>query len=72
MKITTRIRLFLLIAIIAVCPTLPIGAATPIRVDTRDLQILVDPTNCRWSAEVKGTPMQLNDVRFLPNDDSLG
>jgi hypothetical protein len=72
MKNATPIRIFLLIAFIALCPSLPIGAATPIRVDTRNLQILVDPINCRWSAEVKGTPMQLNDIHFIPGNDPSG
>ena len=51
---------------------LPIGAATPIKIDTQNLAVSVDPTVCRWSAEVKGTPMRLNDVYFLPGDDPSG
>jgi hypothetical protein len=50
---------------------LPIGAA-PITVDTRNILVSVDATNCRWSAEIKGTPMQLNDVYFLPGNDVSG
>jgi len=44
-------------------------AATPITVDTQNLMVSVDPATCHWSAEVKGTPMQINDVHFLPGDD---
>src|SRR5450759_3363254 len=47
-------------------------AATPIKIDTKTLLVTVDPTVCRWSAEVKGTPMRLNDVYFLPGDDPSG
>jgi hypothetical protein len=56
------------IAIIGLFPLLPIRAATPIRIDTKSLLVTVDTTACRWSAEVKGTPMRLNDVHFLPDD----
>ena len=48
------------------------GAETPIGVDTQNLLVSVDPAACRWSAEVKGTPMRLNDVHFLPGDDPSG
>ena len=51
---------------------LPVHAATPIKIDTTNLVVTVDPTSCRWSAEVKGTPMRLNEVHFLPDDDSSG
>jgi len=51
---------------------LSIGAAAPIHVDTKTLAVTVDPTACRWSAAVKGTPMQINDVYFLPGDDASG
>jgi hypothetical protein len=37
-----------------------------------NLLLRVDVENCRWSAEVKGTPMQVNDVYFLPGDDASG
>ena len=50
----------------------PANAATPIKVDTKNLLVTVDATTCRWSAEVKGTPMRLNDVHFLPGDDPSG
>jgi len=46
--------------------------STPIKVDTQNLLVVVDPAACRWSAQVKGTTMQLNDVHFLPNDDPSG
>jgi hypothetical protein len=51
---------------------LPLAAATPIRIDTQNLLVTVDAANCRWSAEVKGTPMRMNDVYFLPGDDPSG
>jgi len=72
MKITTRVRISLLMAFTALCQSLPVSAAEPIKVETRNLLVLVDAANCRWSAEVKGTPMQLNDVYFLPGNDPSG
>jgi hypothetical protein len=60
------------IAIVALLALLPIRAATPIRIDAKNLLVTVDAAACRWSAQVKGTPMQLNDVHFLPNDDPTG
>jgi len=48
------------------------GAETPIKVETRNLVLAVDPGACRWSAQVKGSAMQLNDVHFLPGDDASG
>jgi hypothetical protein len=45
---------------------------TPIRLDTKNLLVSVDPNTCRWSAEVKGTAMQMNDIYFLPGDDPSG
>ena len=72
MKITGPIRICLSIIPIVLCQSLQISAAPPIRVDTPRLLLLVDDTNCRWSAEVKGTPMQMNDVHFLPGDDPSG
>jgi hypothetical protein len=49
-----------------------ICAAEPIKVETGNLLVLVDAANCRWSAAVKGTPMQLNEVHFLPGNDPSG
>jgi hypothetical protein len=49
-----------------------VGAAAPITVDTKSLLVSVDAVTCRWSAEVKGTPMRLNNVHFLPGDDPSG
>jgi hypothetical protein len=72
MKITTRVRILLLMAFTSLCQSLPVGAADPIRVETGNLLVLVDAANCRWSAQVKGTPMQLNDVYFLPGNDPSG
>ena len=53
-------------------PSLPTNAASPIKIDTKNLLVSVDVTACRWSAEVKGTPMRLHDVYFLPGDDPSG
>ena len=50
----------------------PAQAAPPIAVDTKNLTVTVDPVACRWSASVKGTPMQINDVHFLPGGDASG
>ena len=50
----------------------PAKAATPIKVDTGKLLVTVDAEACRWSAEVKGTPMRINNVYFLPGDDPAG
>jgi len=51
---------------------LPANAATPIKINTKNLLVIVDASVCRWSAQVKGTPMRLNDVYFLPGDDPSG
>ena len=61
-----------LFATIVLLQFLPASAATPIAIDTRNLLITVHANTCRWSAEVKGTPMRLNDVHFLPGDDPSG
>ena len=53
-------------------PFLPADAASPITIDTKSLLVTVDAAACRWSAEVKGTPMRLNNVHFLPGDDPSG
>ena len=60
------------IACVVLFSLLPMTAATPIKIDTKNLLVSVDPTVCRWSAEVKGTPMRMNDVYFLPGDDPSG
>lgn len=72
MNTKIRILISLLMAFITLCQPPLVGAAPPIRVDTRNLLVLVDATQCRWSAEVKGTTMQLNEVHFLPGDDPSG
>src|SRR5450759_1001792 len=66
MRVTTGVRAFLLPFFVIV------GAAAPITVDTKSLLVSVDAATCRWSAEVKGTPMRLNHVHFLPGDDPSG
>ena len=53
-------------------PFPPADAASPIKIDTKSLLVTVDAAACRWSAEVKGTPMRLNNVHFLPGDDPSG
>ena len=47
-------------------------AQNSITVDTKNGLITVDPATCRWSAQLKGTAMALNDVHFLPGDDPSG
>jgi hypothetical protein len=54
------------------CRLLTYGDAALLQVDTQQLRVTIDPFTCRWSAEVKGTPMQLNNVHFLPGDDATG
>jgi hypothetical protein len=65
-------RILLVTAFAALCQPRSIRAVEPITVDTASLRVLVDAADCRWSAAVKGTPMQLNDVHFLPGDDPSG
>ena len=72
MKTTIPISVSLLTALLALSPALPGRAAPPITVDTKNLLVQVDAENARWSAQVKGTPMQMNDVHFLPGDDASG
>jgi len=60
------------VAILGLLPLAPAAPARPIRIETKNLLILVDARTCHWSAEVKGTPMRLNDVYFLPGDDPSG
>jgi hypothetical protein len=72
MRNKTNLRVLGLFANIILLQYVPAHAATPITVDTQNLLVTVDPTACRWSAEVKGTPMRLNDVHFLPGDDPSG
>ncbi len=68
----TNLRTVGLFVAISLLLSLPANAATPIKVDTKNLIVTVDAAACRWSAEVKGTPMRLNDVYFLPGDDPSG
>ncbi|HMD59919.1 MAG TPA: hypothetical protein VKG78_00720 [Opitutaceae bacterium] len=67
-----RIRIFLLVSLVASGQSPAFGAAPPIRIDAKDVLLVVDPAGCRWSAQVKGTPMQLNEVNFPPGDDPSG
>jgi len=57
--------------VLALCLRLN-AAETPIRVETQNLLVTVDAGACRWSAQVKGSAMQVNDVHFLPGDDPSG
>jgi hypothetical protein len=66
------IRILLLIAFIVPGQPLLIAAGEPLRIETLSLLVLVDAAHCHWSAVVKGTPMQLNEVHFLPGDDASG
>jgi hypothetical protein len=44
----------------------------PSSIETQYLELSVDATACRWSVQVKGSPMKMNHVFFLPNDDPSG
>jgi hypothetical protein len=72
MKVPSHKQLPPLLFFVMLCPFSVIRAAAPVNVETKTLLVSVDATTCRWSAEVKGTPMQLNDVHFLPDDDPSG
>jgi len=72
MKITSSACFIIPFAFAVLCRPLPLIAAPPITADTHNLRVEVDETTCRWSVEVKGTPMQMNDVHFLPGDDPSG
>jgi len=72
MQGTFNIRAAGLLAAIALLPFQPARAATAIRIDAKNLLVTVDAAACRWSAQVKGTPMLLNDVYFLAGDDPSG
>ena len=65
-------RLALLLTSLPFCPIISLGAAAPLIVETQNLLLTVDADHARWSAEVKGTPMQIRDVYFLPGNDPAG
>jgi len=67
-----KLRVPDLFVVLVVLSFLPAHAATPIKIDAANLVVTIDATACRWSAEVKRTPMRLNEVHFLPDDDSSG
>ena len=54
MKTMTSIRAFFPLLAVAACRCALAAAEAPITVDTRNLLVTVDPTACRWSAQVKG------------------
>jgi hypothetical protein len=72
MHTKTNLRTLGLFVAMSLLLALPANAATPIKIDTTNLVVTVDAAACRWSAEVKATPMRLNDVYFLPGDDPSG
>ena len=72
MHAKTHVRAAGWLAPLALLAFQPARAATPIKIDLKNLLLTVDAGACRWSAEVKGTPMRLNDVYFLPGDDPSG
>jgi hypothetical protein len=47
-------------------------SGTSTSIATQALEVSVDTVACRWSARVKGSAMQMNQVYFLPNDDPSG
>ena len=59
---------------LGVTPAIAENSATgdSIEIDTNKLKVVVDPSTCRWSAQVKETQMSIDDVYFLPNDDPAG
>jgi hypothetical protein len=61
-----------LISIIAIGQNTDYITLKHLKVETNNLIVSVDATTCRWSAKVKGTAMQMNDVFFLPGDDPSG
>ncbi|MGA2691095.1 MAG: hypothetical protein ABSF76_01915 [Opitutaceae bacterium] len=72
MKIESRACRRFLFCFLLACSGSGLEAQPPINVSSGRLAVSVDPSTCRWSASVIGTPMQLNDVYFLPNDDPSG
>ena len=44
----------------------------PIRIETKNIAVYVDAATCRWSMEIKGTEMKMNNIYFLPGDESSG
>src|ERR1035438_8512432 len=72
MHCRAKLRVPDLLVVLVVLSFLTAHAATPIKIDAANLVVTIDATACRWSAEVKGTPMRLNEVHFLPDDDSSG
>jgi hypothetical protein len=54
------------------CRPLPLVAAPPITVAMRNFRVAVNDATCRWWVYVKGIPMRMNDVHFLPGDDPSG
>ncbi len=61
-----------LVSFAVVLSPVALASVPLLHIDTEKLSVFVDPNACRWSASVKGTPMQLNDVHFLPGDDPSG
>jgi len=45
---------------------------TPIKIETKKLNVSVHAHGCRWSVELKHSEIQRNNVYFLPNDDPSG
>ena len=66
------VLVFFLSAIMSFGQKLYQSDKNPIKVVTKNIAVTVDVTNCRWSAKVKGTAMQMNDLFFLPGDDPSG
>ena len=72
MKVELSVRRYLPFVLLLVWRAAAIAVELPINANTERVSLSVDPSTCRWSASVIGTPMQLNDVHFLPNDDPSG
>ena len=63
---------FFLVTLVSFSQTSDQAPQSPIKIDTKNLVVYVDAAKCRWSAEVKGTAMKMNDVYFLPGDNASG
>lgn len=64
---------FLLFVLIIISQSVSAQSSTrptqrPIVVNTKNLQVTVNANTLRWSAQIKGTAMQINDIHFLKDD----
>ena len=57
---------------LAACAVVTSAAPMTLTLDEQQIVVKVDTENCRWSAELKGTQLRLNNVHFLEGDNPLG